>query len=142
MDYQKVIEYKIKALIDLMMTDGVSPSELSSNIFEENYISISFSKRDDYIIGKIVFYENEELLQNIQMIYTYTKERRLVKIEEKVNDLVHLLWDRQSREEDLIQELLFFMNKSYDTSQIKRFIMTLPEGLKEKVIAYEKLLIA
>lgn len=142
MDYQEVIEYKIKTLIDLMMTDGVSPSELSDNIFEENYINISFDKRDSYIIGRLCFYENEEILQNIQMIYTYTIEKKLIKIEEKVNGITQLLWDRKSREEDLIHELLFFVNKCYDSSQAEKFIMTLPEELKEKVMTKVKFLSA
>lgn len=142
MDYQEVIKYKIKTLIDLMLTDGVSPSELVANIFEENYINISFSKKKGYVIGKLDFYENGELLQNIHMTYTYTKEKRLIKIEEKVDGLVHLLWDRQSREEDLIQEILFFMSKCYDVSQVERFIMTLPEEVKGKVVAYIKQLSA
>ena len=71
MNYQKVIEYKIQMLVDLMLTDGVSPSELSENIFEKQYISISFSKTNDYVIGKLNFYENEDLIQNIQMIYIF-----------------------------------------------------------------------
>ena len=77
MNYQKVIDYKLQMLIDLMLTDGVSPSDLSNNIFEKDYVSITFYKKSQYVIGKLDFYENENILQNIQMIYTYTNDKKI-----------------------------------------------------------------
>ncbi len=94
MNYQKVIDYKLQMLIDLMLTDGVSPSDLSNNIFEKDYVSITFYKKSQYVIGKLDFYENENILQNIQMIYTYTNDKKLIRIEEIHNEVRHLLWDR------------------------------------------------
>lgn len=61
----------------------VSPSELSENIFEKQYISISFSKVGKCIIGKLDFYDSENHMQNIQMIYTYTTNKQLIRIEEE-----------------------------------------------------------
>ena len=136
MNYQKVIEYKIQMLIDLMLTDGVSPSELSENIFEKQYISISFSKINDYVIGKLNFYENENVMQNIQMIYTYTEDKKLIRIEEEENGKRLLLWDRKKREEELVEELLYFMKNCYDSTQIEKFILTLPECLRTKIEDY------
>lgn len=133
MNYQKVIEYKIQMLVDLMLTNGVSPSELSDNIFEKQYISISFSKAGGCIIGKINFYENENLIQNIQMIYTYTDDRKLIRIEEEEDGKRRLLWDRKKREEELVEELFYFMNYCYDSNQIDRFILSLPKCLRTKV---------
>lgn len=136
MNYQKVIEYKIQMLVDLMLTDGVSPSELSENIFEKQYISISFSKTNDYVIGKLNFYENEDLIQNIQMIYTYTEDKKLIKIEEEENGKKLLLWDRRKREEELVEELLYFMKNCYNRAQMEKFILTLPEFLRIKIEDY------
>ncbi len=136
MNYQKVIEYKIQMLVDLMLTDGVSPSELSENIFEKQYISISFSKTNDYVIGKLNFYENEDLIQNIQMIYTYTDDKKLIKIEEEENGKKLLLWDRRKREEELVEELLYFMKNCYNRAQMEKFILTLPEFLRIKIEDY------
>ena len=136
MNYQKVIEYKIQMLVDLMLTDGVSPSELSENIFEKQYISISFSKTNDYVIGKLNFYENEDLIQNIQMIYTYTEDKKLIKIEEEENGKKLLLWDRRKREEELVEELLYFMKNCYNRAQMEKFILTLLEFLRIKIEDY------
>lgn len=142
MNYQNVIDYKLKILIDLLLTDGVGPSDLAENIFSEDYISISFSKKGGYIIGKLNFYEKEEMLQNVQMFYTYTSEKRLIRIEEEVNGSKRLLWDRKCREEELIEELLYFMSNCYNHQQIEDFVMSLPESLREKFVRYIKLLSA
>lgn len=134
MNYQKVIDYKLQMIIGLMLTDGVSPSELSDNIFEKEYISISFSKTNGYIIGKLNFYENE--LQIIQMLYTYSFDKKLIRIEEEENGNRHLLWDRQKREEELIEELLYFLNYCYDNNQIAKFVSSLPDNLRNKVLEH------
>ena len=133
MDYQKVIEYKLQTLIDIMLTDGVSPSELSNNIFEEDYINISFSKVNDFVVGKLNFYENGNKLKNVQMVYTYSQNKKLIKVEEVENRKRKILWDREKREDELIEELLYFMTYCYDENQIKKFILTLPDNLKNKV---------
>ena len=137
-----VIDYKLQTLIDLMLTDGVSPSELSGNIFEKDYISISFSKEDQYVIGKINFYENGNILRDIQMLYTYSKDKKLIRIEELENGNNHLLWDRKKREEELIEELLYFMNCCYTRKQIEQFIISLPDKLSKKVKDYIMILSA
>ena len=133
MNYQKVIEYKIQMLVDLMLTNGVSPSELSDNIFEKQYVSISFSKVSGCIIGKLNFYEEDNSAQNIQMIYTYTADKKLIRIEEEENGKRHLLWDRKKREEELIEELLYFMHYCYNSNQMEKFILSLPKCLRTKV---------
>ena len=56
---------------------------------------ISFSKINGYVIGKLNFYENENVMQNIQMIYTYTEDKKLIRIEEEENGKRLLLWDRK-----------------------------------------------
>jgi len=134
MNYQKVIDYKLQMLIDLMLTDGVSPSDLSNNIFEKDYVSITFYKKSQYVIGKLDFYENENILQNIQMIYTYTNDKKLIRIEEIHNEVRHLLWDREKREDELIEELLYFMKCSYTYEQIEKFIMSLPQNLRMRIL--------
>ncbi|MDD3417580.1 MAG: hypothetical protein PHY47_26915 [Lachnospiraceae bacterium] len=136
MNYQNVIDYKLQMLIDLMMTDGVSPSDLASNIFERDYVNISFTKKNNLVIGKLEFYENGNLLQNIQMFYTYTLDRQLVEIEENIGGDRVVLWNRENREEDLIKELLYIMSCCYDNEQIESFISTLPDILKKKVKYY------
>ena len=142
MNFQKVINFKLDTLIKLMLTNGVSPSELSDNIFNEDYISISFNKTNEFIVGKLNFYDAGEVLQNIHMIYTYSKDKMLIRIEEIENGTKKILWDRENREEELIEELLYFMSYSYDVKQINEFIFSLPENLKNKIVDYMKVLSA
>lgn len=136
MNYQGVIDYKLQMLIDIMMTDGVSPSDLASNIFERDYINISFMKKNDFVIGKLEFYENGNILRGIQMFYTYTIDKQLVKIEEEIDGNKVIVWDRRKREEELIEELLYLMSCCYDNKQIEFFISSLPDALMKKVQNY------
>lgn len=136
MKYQKVIDYKLQMLIELMLTDGVSPSELSDNIFEEQYISISFCKINGNVVGKLNFFENGNMIHNVQMFYTYSSDKKLIRIEEEEEGNRHLLWDRQKREDELIEELLYFMNYCYDTNQIEKFISSLPDKLRSRIRDY------
>ena len=136
MNYQSVIEYKLHMLINLILTDGVSPADLSNNIFETDYIEISFSKKNEYVIGKLSFYENGNILNNIQMFYTYSKDKQLIRIEEMECGIKKLLWDRKKREEELIEEMLYFMSLCYSNEQIRDFIFSLPSNLQAKVENY------
>lgn len=142
MEFQKVIEYKLQMLIELMLTDGVSPAELSNNIFEKDYINISFSKKNEYVVGKLNFYDNGNILKEVQMIYTYSKDKVLLRVEETLNGQYSLLWDRKSREEELLEELVYFMKCCYNGKQIEKFISSLPVELRSKVAEYVALLIA
>lgn len=134
MNFKKAIDYKIKTLIDIMITAGVSPSDLANNVFDKEYISISFKKKNDKVIGNLKFYERTKSLQIIEMYYTYNEEKKLIRIEENVNGIVNLLWDRNKREEDLIKETLYLMKSCYTAKQIVKFIYTLPDEIKDRMI--------
>lgn len=133
MDYNEIIKYKIETLIDLMLTDGASPSDLSDNIFENNYTKISYYKKNDFIIGELEFYDDIRQDKVVKMIYTYTLERRIIRIEEKMGNITKVLWDRHSRENELINEILSYMKEVYTDKQIINFINTLPEKLKHRL---------
>ena len=70
------------------------------------------------------------------MIYTYTEDKKLIRIEEEENGKRLLLWDRKKREEELVEELLYFMKYCYDSTQMEKFILTLPECLRTKIEDY------
>lgn len=133
MNYSEIINYKIKMLIDLVLTKGVSPSDLADNIFEEKYVNISFSREENHIIGRVNFYVSELPKQCTEMIYTYTNEKQLIRVEESINGRIEILWDRESRESELLNEIIYFMRTCYNDKQINNFIKTLPEELAERL---------
>lgn len=142
MNLKKAIDYKIETLIGIMITDGVSPSDLANNVFDKEYISISFCKKEDKVIGTLKFYELNKKIQIIEMFYTYTENKKLMRIEEKLDGNVNLLWDRCDREEDLIKEILHLMQGCYNAKQIDAFIATLPSQTRDKILAHSNVLTA
>ena len=60
--------------------------------------------------------------------------KKLIRIEEIHNEVRHLLWDREKREDELIEELLYFMKCSYTYEQIEKFIMSLPQNLRMRIL--------
>lgn len=133
MKSDKIINYKIDLLIDLMLTDGVSPQDLTDNIFSEQYNKIIFYKKDGFIIGEITFLSENG--KPITMIYTYTIDRKVLRISERTKYKEIVLWDRKMREQEIITELLDYMSMIYTEKQIKRVIEKLPDELKYKVLS-------
>lgn len=130
MELNKVIDAKINMLVDLMLTDGVSPSEFADNIFSEEYCEVSFYKEDNHIIGKLVFTVEKVITV---MKYTYTVDRKVMKIEEEEEEgKCIILWDRKMREIEIIQEILSYMEVFYKSDQILNFVKTLPISLQQK----------
>lgn len=132
MDIKKVIDYKVNLLIDIMLTDGVSPSDLANNIFTEEYTDISFHKDGDFIYAEISFYDIEKT-ENVKMKYLYNKLMRVQRIEEFSCSKWSLLWDRNMREQELANEIIEFMKLCYNATQINEFVNTLPDNVRCKV---------
>ena len=133
MDFSKVINYKINILIDLMLTDGVSPSDLVNNIFDDIYSRISYYKKDSNIVGELEFYDINDNDKLVKLIYTYSNDKKVLRIEEQVRNETTILWDRSMREKELISEIVCLLKKVYSPKQLITFIEALPEQLKYSI---------
>ncbi|MEH7532582.1 hypothetical protein COJ21_26550 [Priestia megaterium] len=129
----KLIEDKLDNLVKLMLTAGVQPSELADNVFVSEYKSISFAKRDNSIIGELIFEEViGEISIDVLLRYYYDTSKRVVLIEEEINNKVKVLWDRDTKEIELINEIVNLL-KELDTKKVSEFISSLPSELSDKV---------
>ncbi len=131
MKIKEVIDYKIGLLLDLLLTDGVSPSDLANNIFLEEYSEIVFHKDKEMVIAELIFIENGT--KEVKMVYSYDGHMKVQRIEEYINSNKKLLWDRSMREQELINEIIDLMKTSYTVAQIDKFISTLPDFLRTKM---------
>lgn len=129
-----LIKLKIEKLIDLMLTSGIQPSDLADNIFLNEYQSIIYKKDNQSIVGELVFKDNtENKITNVIMRYSYDLEKKVNKIEEEIDGKVTVLWDRNITESELINDIIDTMNANYTIEEVKKFIMTLPEEIKQKI---------
>lgn len=141
MDTTKIIEYKITTLINLLATKGVSPGDLANNIFENDYFNITFEKRNKFIYGILVFRDNLEN-KKVELIYKYDENKILLEIIENVDRKITILWSREKREEELIDDIVFFYRIYYNKEQVEKMINTLPVEIINRLNDKVKIFIA
>ncbi|WP_223466863.1 hypothetical protein [Pseudomonas sp. GL-RE-26] len=79
------LDKAVQGLLDLHLTRGVQPSDLADNLFDVEYTDYSLKKRGSILILDLSYQEElEDSFQKICMRYTYSAERYLVKIEQRV----------------------------------------------------------
>lgn len=134
MSNYKVIKKKIDDLINIILTDGVQPSDLADNIFIDSYTQVIFKKTKDEIIGEIVFEESIELKPTVTIIrYFYTNTKKIIRIEEEIAGIRKIIWDRNYEEVQLANEIINMMKECYLPEQINDFVTTLPENIRIKL---------
>ncbi|MCY9669575.1 hypothetical protein M5X11_32425 [Paenibacillus alginolyticus] len=129
------LQKKLNDLIELMLTDGVQPSELADNIFLPTYKSVAYQKINEQVIGELTFLEEiNSVNTTVRLRYYYSEEKKVTKIEEELHEKVNVIWCRDNTEDRIIQEIYELMTVMYDKEQVVKFINTLPEDLKHKLI--------
>ncbi|MFB0846555.1 hypothetical protein [Paenibacillus oleatilyticus] len=130
-----LLQTKLNDLVELLLTDGVQPADLSDNIFLTSYEEISYKKINGQVIGELTFLENRHSNDIIvKLRYYYSKDKKILKIEEEIANEVKVIWDRDFTEKKLVEEILVILDKFYNKDQISKFIATLPEHLKGKIL--------
>lgn len=128
MSVRELVFDRLNVLTNIMLTKGVQPSDLADNIFLNEYISISLYKTNNSILCKI------ELVNNIFLHYRYTIDRELLSICEIINGVTQTLWDRETRECELLEDIINLAKLCYSEKQLNSFIDTLPLHLKDKIL--------
>ena len=131
------IKKKIDELINLMLTNGVQPSDLADNIFLNEYVSLKYEKINGQVVGSVTFEEETDLIKkNTTLHYFYDDNKQVIKIEESIKNGRRILWDRDEKEQETICDVIKLMQKCYSKKQIQKFIDTLPDRLQIKLKKY------
>lgn len=134
MSNKLLLKKKLDDLVNLMMTDGVQPSDLANNIFLQSYVQIIYKKINGKVIGEMHFKEEEnEEYQTIVLRYFYGNDRKVYCIEEEIKGSVKILWDRDFKQMQIINQIVDIMQKYYDSAQIEKFISTLPSSISKHI---------
>lgn len=131
MSLQDLLKSKLDRLINIMLTDGVQPSDFADNISLDCYKKISYYKLNDNIIGELTISEE----QNIDTVlrYVYNSSMRLMRIEEESLGVTKIEWDRNESETELINEIVEIIQTQYTDEQMSNFLNSLPENIKDKI---------
>lgn len=129
----------IELLIQIMNTKGVQPSDLVDNIFIEEYSSLNFSKKKGHIYGQIEYIERHGQINiPVVLVYKYNEKKEVIKITETIDGLSTVVWDRGSKETDLINEILALASIELSALDFTKFVDSLPETLAKKIKAAGK----
>lgn len=136
-----LLQTKLDDLVELLLTNGVQPADLSDNIFLASYEEVCYKKINGQVIGELTFLENRYSHNIIiKLKYYYSNDRKIMKIEEEIGGEVEVVWDRNFTEKKLVDEILLIMNKVYGKDQISQFIASLPEHLQEKIHHHQSII--
>ncbi|NFG24863.1 hypothetical protein FDF11_13465 [Clostridium botulinum] len=128
MNTKNVIDYKIKKIINIAITKGVQPEELVENIWSTPYKTINMI-RDDYSISCcLTFLEDKK---EVTMKYVYDLDKTLIRIEEIVNNKILILWDKEIKLKELLDDLSELLSINYTKNKIEKILSTLPKELQK-----------
>lgn len=65
--------------------------------------------------------------------YIYNENKRLLRIEEQINDNIRIEWDRDFIEDVLINDIIDIMKNHYEKKDIEYFLRSLPDDLISKI---------
>ncbi|ELA7005579.1 hypothetical protein RA807_002864 [Vibrio parahaemolyticus] len=129
-----MLNEKIQILTDKLiatyLAKGVQPSDIADTVFEDNYVDMSLSKKNNLLIMTFTFEEldDEGQLFVNAMRYTYNKAKQLNRVEQKVGKSRYKVqWDRY---DDLMSTLSELLSLVPSTAARESLIETLPQDLK------------
>ena len=77
----KILENDINQLIQIMLTDGIQPNDLTDNIFLHPYKKISYIKAGDFVIGELVYEEEIDGIKADTILrYYYNSLKQVIKM--------------------------------------------------------------
>lgn len=127
----------IKLLVDelttLHISQGVQPSDLIDNLFEDAYVESSARKTSGSTVFEITFLEDndDEWPAKVTMRYTYDRNRYLVLIEQKVAAKRYATqWDRSASVRQRVDELAALLAADLPKTRIADILSTIPDDFK------------
>ena len=124
----------IRILVDelstLHVTRGVQPSELSDNLFEDDYVESSARKTSQGLVFELVFSEQDEdgSSSKVTMRYTYDRSRYLVLVEQKMTaKRFSTQWDRTHAVLERLGKLEALLADQLPREKVAAILSTMPQ---------------
>lgn len=127
-----MISHEIESLVSKLtatyLAKGVQPSEIADTLYERNYIDMNITKVKDKLVMTFTFEDDDEHLSLNTMRYTYSPDKKLIRVEQKVGrGRYKVQWDRA---EDLQTTLSQILSHASSVSEQHSLMKSLPEELK------------
>jgi len=126
------LDKAVQGLLDLHLTRGVQPSDLADNLFDVEYTDYSLKKRGAILILDLSYIEDfEGFSQKICMRYTYSMERYLVRIEQRVgSSKFSVQWCRSAAITKAVADVTQCLsNAGLSAKEVSKVLNTMPQDL-------------
>ena len=134
------LDKAVQGLLDLHLTRGVQPSDLADNLFDVEYTDYSLKKRGAVLILDLSYEESleeslEDFSHKVCMRYTYSMERYLVKIEQRIGSgKFSVQWCRSTAIAKAVADVTLCLSKAGLSSMaISKVLGTLPQDLVNSI---------
>lgn len=120
-------------LVKLELNKGVSPIELATNIYADDYTEVSIKKQLGVPSCNVIFYDceffNDKKIKH-EYIYNYNKEFYLQEILHRKNKNFESVWSRSLERTKLLQGIINGLNECGEQDTIDRFLASVPTDLR------------
>jgi hypothetical protein len=126
------LDKAVQGLLDLHLTRGVQPSDLADNLFDVEYTEYSLKKRGAVLILDLSYEESlEDCSQKICMRYTYSMERYLVRVEQRIgSSKFSVQWCRSAAIAKAVADVTLCLSSAgLSSNAISKVLDTLPQDL-------------
>lgn len=133
---RNIMDEAIQGLLNLHLTKGVQPSDLSDNLFDQEYTDFNIKKKNDALTLDLSYMEETDYHpQKVSMRYTYNLDRYLVLIEQKIGTgKFTTQWCRSSAVTVAVRNTTNALaDAGMSPMDIREILQTLPNDLKESV---------
>ncbi|SFS76795.1 hypothetical protein [Paenibacillus sp. 453mf] len=130
MEFLDVLKKKVEELVYLELDKGVSPIELASSIYEEDYTEVKIKRQFGNIHCSVQFFDTEffdDRKVKHEYRYIYDCNNYLQEIHHVLNKKKSLIWSRADESAKIIKEICEIASYT-DKAQLVNFpIEKLPE---------------
>ncbi|MBU9722157.1 MULTISPECIES: hypothetical protein [Bacillaceae] len=133
---QNNIKHTVQELVKLRLNKGVSPVELATNIYNEEYSEIKLKRNFDKILCNVVFYDQElfgDKSVKYEYLYIYNKDLCLEEIQQKKGKKTAVTWSRKKEEELLLRDIAAGLRQIENETEVRLILSTFPAELKNLI---------
>ncbi|MFG0234833.1 hypothetical protein [Brevibacillus porteri] len=134
MELNNLIKEKVDKLIKFRLNQGVTPVELMSNIYNEDYIEVKAKRHFDQFFCNVSFYDCDFFTDKkvrVEYKYTYDNNFYLQKIVSVKNRNEQIIWSRSEEETKLLNDIIDAFSRVDNKETVNFFIKNLPDDLQE-----------
>lgn len=134
----KLLKDALDELTTLHLFNGVQPSDLADAMYESPYLEFKTTKTTEHLTVELIFIDEcEETVNSVKMKYTYSLDRKLQRIDQKIGSKkIAVQWCRKTATNSAIAKIELALSKMrVPDKKISEIMSTLPSSARSLIRA-------